>query len=161
MPKMLIWLLLSLASAILYRAGGMGKEDSASPRWMPKLLRQRWLRIWGVPLVSFICMLTLLSQRIDSWFTIMILLSYGLNGGAISTYWDNVFGYDNFYMHGFFCGLALFPLCFSGIFITSMLARAVILGLGMGIWSLLIGSDEAEEYGRGFLHTLTIPILLT
>lgn len=148
------WLFFSIVSAVLYRASGMGKEDMANPRWIPKFMRQRWFRIWIVPLLS-IAVVAFFRRPVWN----LLFAGLLLNAAAISTYWDFIFGHDNHIMHGLFCGLALLPLVFAGFSLPAILLRSVVLGLGMGAWSLIIGNDEAEEYGRGLLHTLTIPII--
>ena len=62
-------------------------------------------------------------------------------------------GKDNFYLHGFACGLAGIPL----IVIVPwwiILIRIVICTVGMGLWSKYIGNDVLEETGRGVLFIL-------
>jgi hypothetical protein len=159
MNLILIWLLLSCSSGILYRAGGMDKGNLARPKWIPVWLRQSWIRDWLIPLVSLGLMLTLWQPN-NALGWISLLPCIALNGAALSTYWDWLFGYDNFYFHGFGCGLALLPLIFAGLAWQWILVRAIVLGLSMGLWSFIVGNDEIEEYGRGLLHTLTIPIIL-
>jgi hypothetical protein len=82
-----------------------------------------------------------------------------LSWGALSTYWDVVFGHDDFYAHGLGVGLALLPLVFIGVSVWLILLRAVCLAVSMGIWSNLIDTDWLEEGGRGVLIILTLPIL--
>ena len=156
----LIWLAVSGISATLYRVGGMSKDDEARPKWVPKWLRRSWVRDWLIPLVSLGYLLTLWGlQNSTGW--LLLLPCILLNSGALSTYWDWLFKEkDNFYMHGFMCSLALFPLYWAGIHWYAILIRAVVCALGMGVWSNIMDKDIIEEGGRGFIHTATIPLLL-
>ena len=86
-------------------------------------------------------------------------MSFLLLFGALTTYWDFVFGYDNFFAHGFMCGLAAAPLIFYGEPL-ALGIRLVILSLGMGVWSLIVGKDWLEEGGRGALLPLTLALVL-
>jgi hypothetical protein len=67
---------------------------------------------------------------------------------------------DNHFMHGAAIGMAFLPYAIVGTFSwPGILIRVVVLTLGMGIWSKLIGHDVTEEAGRGFLITATLPLL--
>lgn len=145
-------LIACVLSAVLYRAGGMSKVSSSEPKWIPKWLRKSWVRDWLCPPCLYLVLFSFwLPCSLLSWG--MSLLSYGLLGGALSTYWDRLFGYDNFYAHGFGCGLAIIPLI---VFIPwwIVLIRLVICTVGMGLWSKLINNDVWEEYGRGVLFII-------
>ena len=84
----------------------------------------------------------------------------------MTTYYDSVFGFDNFYFHGFMCGLSAFPLCFAGISWIRMLVRAVVLAVFMGGLNWWVHkykipkSDWIEELDRGFAITITVPLLI-
>jgi hypothetical protein len=84
----------------------------------------------------------------------MVLLFYILSGAALSTYWDFLFGYDNYWVHGFFCGLAGVPLIWAGIPWPLIVGRLIICTVGMGLWSKLVGKDYVEEMGRGVFFIL-------
>jgi hypothetical protein len=144
----LILCVASVISAILYRAGGMGKEITANPKWIPIWLRKSWVRDWLLPAVLLLPLLSFWrpSSLLD-WA--LLLPYYGLSGGALSTYWDWAFGgVDNFYAHGFFCGLAGFCLIpFVPWWILTL--RLIICTLGMGWWSAKEDIDYKEEFGRG------------
>jgi hypothetical protein len=153
--KIIIWILASIISAILYRAGGMGQEDTAEPKWIPKWLRHSWCRDWLIPGV---CLLTLWSNRCIqvNW---SYLLFYGLTGVALSTYWDWLFGYDNFWFAGFLVGLATLSLAFAGVFWWFILVRAIILALLWGSWSAWMKKDYWEEEGRGAFIIVTLLLI--
>jgi hypothetical protein len=90
--------------------------------------------------------------------------------GSLTTYWDEVpfnKGEDNFFMHGFFCGLAALFICFVTGHWWLMAIRSIGLALFMGIWHLkhpkkINGWDGAqvEEFGRYFVLTMSLPIIL-
>jgi hypothetical protein len=81
------------------------------------------------------------------------LLVFGLSFGALTTYWDFLFGYDNFWFHGFMCALPGILLCW---FIPWWIPiiRLIICTVGMGLWSKIIGNDVVEECGRGAFFIL-------
>lgn len=146
-------LIACVISAILYRAGGMGKEPTANPKWMPIWLRKSWVRDWLCPAVFLLCIFSF--WRPYSWLGWFLLLPcYGLSGGALSTYWDWAFGgNDNYYAHGFFIGLAgFFLLPFVPWWALAL--RLIICTLGMGFFSKLIDFDELEEEIRGAFFIL-------
>lgn len=150
--QIIVLLLLSIVSAILYRAGGMSKDESANPKWIPKWLRQSWIRDWLCPMCALV---VLLPNNMLCW-----LVAYGFMGAALSTYWDKLFGYDNYWFHGFMIGVACVPFAFANISLLLIGLRAVVLAVVMGVWSLLIGSDMWEEMGRGAVIPLSMWILL-
>ena len=150
--KIAVWVLAICASGIAYRAGGMGKEDTTKPTWIPKGLRKSWVRDWLCPLFLLLALLTLW-QPSSLLGLAMLLPYYGLSGGALSTYLDSIFGYDNYFAHGFLCGIAALPLI---VFVPwwILVARIVICTLGMGLWSAKEDIDWKEEMGRGIFFVL-------
>ncbi len=139
MPGMfiLITLIAACISAWLYRAGGQGKPYNTK------------FRDLGCPLVLIVATIALFGIKLGSWW--LYLIAFGLSFGFTTTYWDWLFGYDNFWFHGFALGLAGIPLIWCGVPWWVIGARLVICTVGMGLWSKLIGWDVAEEAGRGFL----------
>lgn len=138
----MIWLVFScsIVSSILYRAGGLGQDEKY---WIPKWMRHSWVRDWLCPL----CVLFPLFLQHPSW---QFLLAYGAIGGALTTYWDWLFKFDNFWFSGFIVGLGLLPLVFCGMPFILVIVKAFFLAVTWGLWSLLIGEDHIEEHGRGF-----------
>lgn len=91
------------------------------------------------------------------------LVAFLLSWGALSTYWKKK-GVDpvgwNWFLHGLFIGLAFLPFVFIGFLWQAILLRAAVLGILMMIWSVLINSACWEEFGRGVLIILTIPLII-
>ena len=136
--------ILSVLSACLYRAGGMSQEQES---WIPKWLRHSWVRDWLCP----ICALTPLAILHPSW---LFILAYVALAGSLSTYWDFLFGFDNFWFAGFMCGIAAFMLIWCGYIWWLLLIRAFLLAILWGGISAASDNDFVEEYSRGF--TLSI-----
>jgi len=148
--------LIALAiSAVLYRCGGMSKDATAKPTWIPVWARERLVRRWGCPLLS-ILYLILFGLSCAWWVHAIVFVCAWL---AITTYWDDVFGEDNFYMHGLVLGLAYLPY-FMVIPWYAILTRAVIMSIFMGLWCKFWINDVAEEFGRGGIISATLPIML-
>lgn len=136
----LLVIICSVFSAVLYRAGGMSKTTD---HWIPKFMRRSWVRDWLIPLCA---LLPIFINHPSWWF----FLAYGALGGALSTYWDWLFKFDNFWFSGFMCGVAGFPLLFCGFSFWQFLIRALVIGVAWGGWCGIFSNDFVEEYGRGF-----------
>jgi len=131
----------SVVSAILGRLGGAAGFN--------KLYR----RI-GCMLVSGVCMVLYFKAP---WY--IHLLSAGLLYAALTTYGDEIFGYDNHWFHGFIIALAYLPFAsVSGLWVGFIL-RVVILTVLVGFWSAWIKHHVVEELGRYFFLPLTLPLL--
>ena len=91
--KYLAIAILSIIAAWLYRWGG---QEGKSGRW----------RDAGVPLCGLLGML-ILGVKIPWW---LIPVPYGLMWLALTTYYDDIFGYDNYWVHGFGVAAAYLPL---------------------------------------------------
>ena len=153
---MILAILLSPLSAIFGRCGGMSKDAAALPKWIPVWLRQRWVR----PAGCSICAILPIAILHPSWWLIPAL---GALYGALSLYWDELFGFDNMWFSGFMCGVAglflltLFPLHL-------IIIRAFVLAIGWGLINLYCNKksvpDGTEELARyGFLSLTTIILL--
>jgi hypothetical protein len=153
MIKILITLAAVCLSGVFYRAGGMSKDTTAEPKWIPLWLRKSWVRDWLLPGVLLLPLFSFLA--LSSWLSLgMCLLFYILSGAALSTYWDFLFGHDNFWMHGLVCGLAGVPLIWAGVPWPLIVGRIVVCTVGMGLVSKLSGKDWVEEMGRGVFFIL-------
>jgi hypothetical protein len=129
--KIVIILVSSILAAFCYRAGGSG-------RW------PRWLRVVGIPLLLALPVFLL---GVHSWW---VLLSIPLTIASISTYFDIWFNdTDNYWVHGFFVGLAAFPIAIATGHWIGFVVRCFILAVFMGIWCVVFKWDVFEETGRG------------
>jgi hypothetical protein len=144
--KILIIFIASILSAILYRCGGKGKPFDTKYRDI------------GCPLVYLIATWLLLGFNISYWW--VYLSMFGIAFAAMTTYWDFLFGYDNYYAHGFMIGLSTFPLFWLGVPWYAILAIIAFCSLGMGILSNLIDNDVKEELSRGLTYGLSLFFLL-
>lgn len=147
----------SVVSALFYRWGGLSKEEAAQNwPWVPQWLINSKTRDVGCSLLTVGWML-LFYPTVDWW---CYLVAFGISWGMLTTYWDFLFGYDNFYAHGFGVALALLPFAIlTGMWI-GFAIRLVVLSLAMGIWSQQTGNADAEELGRGAVIVLSLPLAL-
>lgn len=157
--KIISWLIAIVISGLLYRCGGMGKEPTARPKWIPIWLRRSWVRDWLCPLFVYGALLLFWLPSFW-WQWLMVILCYPLLGGALSTYWDWLFGFDNYWFAGLMCGVTAFPLIFCGFPWWIILIRAILVGVLWGLWCKYQGTDWVEEMGRGAIIILTIPVLV-
>ena len=144
-----IILLASILAGCLYRAGGSDSFDTK-------------VRDLGVPTIGILLMVFLYPNY--GW---KILLAYfftfGLYFGALTTYFKKS-GTEakwwNWLFHGLGISLAFLPFALvSGLWL-GFLLRCIVCSLGIMIWSEKISNVVWEEAGRGFLATITLPLLL-
>lgn len=153
----MIWLIpLTILSAILYRLGGWGDEGRKQFPNAPDWLFNTKARDIGCALCACLAVRLLCGSDIV-WY--LYIPCFGLLFGSLTTYWDFINGKDNFWLHGFACGIAFMPFAFH-ITWWALLLRAVVLAVGMGLVSVLSGKDIVEECGRGALIIATLPLIL-
>lgn len=90
----------------------------------------------------------------------MFIPAVVLTGGALTTYWDELFGFDNFWFAGFMVALGAFPMYWVGVHWYMILIRAVLLAVLWGGWCAVFSNDWIEECGRGAFIAATLPLLL-
>ena len=154
----MIWLYLilaSLVSALLYRLGGWGGEGRRDFPSLPGWLFDTKARDIGCAAVTFGA--TFIVGLSAPWW--IHLICFLLLFGALTTYWDELFGYDNHYFHGLMCACAYLPYVFFGDPLAIML-RVFAVGLLMGLWSKLITHHVWEECGRGFVLPMTLGLVI-
>ena len=150
--KVIMSLIFAGASAILYRMGGSGKFNTKA-------------RDFGVPIVM-IAMMWLWGMLHWSLF-----FCFGLMFGAMTTYWDFVNHWImipdpdreyswNWFLHGFFGALAMFPVVWALDLWPGFWIRNIIVAFLIAVWSEKNGNAVWEECGRGFIFIITIPLLL-
>ena len=145
----------SVISGILYHCGGIGKPYSTK------------LRDIGCSLIILLTLSFLAHKIFPIWVN---LVTFGLSWLFLSTYhkylnkWFNKPRTDAFYFnwlaHGIGIGLAMIPMAWIGITWWLILIRAVVLGLSMMVWSELNDNAVSEEFGRGALIVLSLPLLM-
>lgn len=144
--------ILSVISAILYRAGGLGQDSQEKwSSWIPKWMRTSTMR--DMPCAMLTCLLFLPDGRLQA---IMWLCLFGATAGMISTYWDELWGYDNYWFSGFMIGLAGLFLIGLGVPWHLLLIRAFALAVLWGGWCAIFKDADVEEYGRGFFLPITM-----
>jgi len=153
-----IWLiLLSVVSAMLYRMGGAGPADLQKEwGWVPGFIRNfPKKRDLGCGLITVVgCLVIGLKAPWWAYF-----LSVGLMWASLSTYWDELFGYDNHWFHGLVIGFSMLPVAFFGEPL-ALGIRCIALAILMGVWSKINGDAYKEELGRGFVMPITLGLLL-
>jgi len=164
----LLTLLATYISASLYRMGGCSPADLlAEYGWVPAPIRNfPKKRDVGCGVVTGLNMWLILSflGLSSPWW--IYLLTFGILWGALSTYHDTMFYNwmkpdDNFWLHGFFCGLAyiLFGI-HTGLWLMLGI-RIAVIAVFMGVWSHILFSDAfIEENGRGGILPLSLLLLL-
>ena len=148
--KILLVLLATVLSGILYRLGGAARIGD----WLD-VLKHSKTRDWGC---SLIVVALMLAQPIVWWIHVIVFI---LMWTALSTYWDDLFGYDNYGFHGLVIGLACFPyaIVIGGWIWLWFIVRALIMGFFMKYWCKVNTNDVKEEVGRGSIIAFTVPLL--
>lgn len=138
--------LLSILSAFFYYKGGEGPLE---------------IRRFGVPFVGIISLLIATHFVISTKILIALLICYGLNYVAMTTYCkfkkkqEDVYWY-NWLMTGALYGIAYVPYSIVSGHWLSLLYRTAALVVIICVWSEVFGKVEIEAGGRGFFHNLTI-----
>ena len=174
MVLLILIIVLIALSAVLYRMGGAGLEGRLMYPWLPEWAFDTKARDIGCGLCAVGLVFALGLTAGVSWYYLLAASFVAIVAqlGALSTYWDSIpfnKGKDNFYMHGAFCGLALFPFALVCPEITWLdtVIRVVVCAVGMGLWSYLTDhvwrprrSDIVSEMGRGFVHAASVGVFL-
>jgi len=136
-------ILLSIASAILYRMGGSGKFNTL-------------YRDLGCPATNILALLAMgITAPVWAW-----VVTYGIMFGSMTTYCkignqEDVKWY-NWLLTGLMYGVTpILLLIFGSITIVPFIIRTIVLGLSVMVSSEFLGWDVAEESTRGFLFTIT------
>jgi hypothetical protein len=145
--KILLTLILSIASGILGRMGGAEGYDTL-------------YRDVGCSLLSILTFIIWFGFKVNYWWVYLIV--FLLHWLAFTTYWDGLFGFDNLWFAGFMVGLALIPLPIIDKTLPFYFVRAILLAIIWGclnkylpyqvfIWR----RDIAEEFLRYFAVIIT------
>jgi len=156
--------------AFAYRIGGMSKKEAKEKLpWFPQWLIDGWVRDAACSLVQTGWFIALYHRNfVDAWYWVAVTVSLGWTWGMLTTYWDDWFGYDNFYMHGGMIALAALPFPLYAQ-LTGYGSVGLWLGFGiriavtallMGIISASTKNVDKEEYGRGGSQQATLPLMV-
>ena len=147
-------LLISLIGGVLGSffgwAGGRGDDYWIKNRFFPRWILQSWVRDW---LIGPLCVLVAFIFGVHSWWLLLVIL---LTAAALSTYWDFMFGFDNFWFHGFVVGLAAAPIAYASGHWFLFILRTLLLAVWMGGWSSIFKNPHIEEAGRYFIVPSTL-----
>ena len=148
---------LAVLSAIAYRLTGWGGEGRIALPWLPSWFFGRQTRLMGCSALR-VGAVYLLGIKAP-WYAHMAV--FGLSVGSLSTYWDFIFGYDNFWFHGFMIGVATVPYAYFSPDVTWLAwgLQTISLSVFMGLWCKVFGWDVLEEGGRGASIPLSVYIL--
>lgn len=148
--EILISLISGFLSSLFGWAGGRGDAFWVKYRIGQRWMWQSWVRDW---LIAPLCALIAFWLGVHSWWLLLCILA---TGGAISAYWDRLFGFDNFWFHGFVIGLAAFPIVLTTGHWWLFILRTLILAIWMGGWSAIFKNPHIEEAGRYFIVPSTL-----
>ena len=153
------WLIpITILSAIFYRLGGWGDEGRDRFPNVPEWFFNTKARDIGCSLLCFIGYIILMGFTVVPWF--IHLSCFLVLFASLTTYWDFITGEDNFWLHGFACGVAYIPYALYTGDWWQTVARCIVLAVAMGLISLLSGNDVVEETGRGASITASLALLL-
>jgi hypothetical protein len=141
--KILLLILASVASALLYRLGGAKGYNTK-------------YRDAGCSIVSCIML-----GYLVGWHWTLILV-FGATWGSLTTYWKRTPNakWYNWLMTGAMYSVAVLPYCIAEGHWLGFASRTIILGTTTMLWSELNSNAVWEETGRGALLILTLPLLL-
>ena len=156
----MIYILAAVATvinALCYRFGGCSKSEGAVKYpWVPVWMFNSKTRDIGVSLVTVIWMAICYPHV--AWY--IYLITFGVSWGALSTYWDWLFGFDNFWFYGFMIGVAKLGFAIVTGMWVGFAVHCIALALVMGIISALSGNVDVEELGRGASTGATLPLMM-
>ena len=149
--KIIITILLAILSGILGRLGGRAKDG----HWYDVLTDSK-ARDVGCSIIAIITFCLWFGFEWKWWW--VYLITFGLHWGAISLYWDILFGYNNLWFSGFVVGIALIPLVIIYNLYLLWIVRAILLAIIWGCLNkylpkkvLIWRRDIAEEFLRYFI----------
>lgn len=102
----MIWILpLGLLSGLFGRMGGAAKSN----KWYDFLINTK-ARDVGCSIIYTLCLWLKFGMFLKFWWVYVIV--FGLTWGALATYWDFLFKFDNLWFSGFVVGLCALPALF-------------------------------------------------
>ena len=157
MVKIISSIIVSVFCAFAYRFGGYSKEEGKKKfPWVPVWMFRSWIRDFFCSLIPLFWLKLFYPQVHPSAYGVTCALSYF----ALTTYWDKLFGFDNYWFHGFMVGLTYFLFAtFSGLWL-GFIVRCIAMAVLMGGISAITGDVDIEEFSRGAAIGFTLPLLL-
>lgn len=155
--RIIFFVILTIISACLYRAGGMAKEETARPKWIPKGIRNTKARDFGVPLCAVLSLIVL------GYLHWTLILVFGMMFGSMTTYWKRKHTdatWFSWVLTGFFYGVSVLPVVIAYGLWVGFTCRVIATSIFVMAWSLFIGNDVVEEMGRGAINNITLAFLL-
>lgn len=145
--KIILTIVISILSGTLGRMGGAQGYNTL-------------YRDIGCSLLSVLTFIIWFGFRLDYWWIYLIII--GLHWASYSTYYDKLFGFDNFWFSGFVVGLSLLPLIFMYKFLPLLIIRSLSLAVIWGLLNRFLPAyvfiwrrDVAEEFLRYFSVIIT------
>lgn len=143
---------LSIISGILYHLGGIGKPFNT-----------KWRDIGCMLCVMATLALTAKNLVYNTPNIAGLLCMAGLTFATFTTYFKPK-GKDaewwNWLLVGLAFGLAALPFVYATQHYFGFILRTMFLGFSICVWSESIGDVFWEEFGRGLLITITVPLLI-
>jgi hypothetical protein len=96
MSTFIALLVMAFLSGVCGRLGGVG--DPYDTKW----------RDWGCSAIVLFVIGMLWGWHAEYWWVYVVVFLW--HWGAFATYWDKLFGYDNFWFSGLVVGLGIAPL---------------------------------------------------
>lgn len=147
--KSVKWLItggLALVGGLLYRLGGYGPPFNTK------------FRDLGIPTIAVICLWV---WGYHHW---SLIPTFGLMFAAQTSYFKKK-GTDAKWFNWLFVGLAFslssIPISVYVRYPLGFFYRTLVVTTLTVLWSQFVGNDWVEEFGRGFIQIITLPILLT
>jgi hypothetical protein len=151
-------ILATILSALAYRLGGLGADGKVRFPFIPKWMFDSKVRDVGCSLIATAWMYEFYPvhpQHYSIYFLCILIM-----WTSLTTYWDWLFGYDNYWAHGLGIALSFIPyFIYTGEW-TGFIVRCAVLTILCGGISKLSGNDDVEELGRGASLAATLPLFL-
>ena len=152
---MIVIIIATILSAVLYRLGGSAKDGS----WYD-FLKWSKTRDWGCTIVALVA-LGMLGKVLTWYWYIPTFIACWL---ALTTYWDDLFGYDCYAMHMAVVALSFLlfpifvgnPLGFIGRIFMMLLCGNATHWIDKQGWK---NGDVISELFRGAAIVATLPLM--
>lgn len=145
MINIIVWVLATVVTGICYRMGGAGEPYKS------------WMRDYPCALINTLLLFYLSWSYFSWWVVLAMVLTFGLNIGAYSSYWGEKTYYS---LHALGLSIACLPYTIYSGHWWGFVIRTVVLVPAIILWSKFNDQVVKEEIGRGAIITGTLPLLL-